>query len=674
MQSIFQDSQLILGGRFRIVREIGRGGNGQVYLAQNLTLGGVSVAIKVLSVGSPLPSIIDAFQTEASRAAQLQHPNILSPSLYEKEAGVPLFIMPYCPTSLRSKLDALGDKGPMPLADALSMIEQIGKALAYAHNQPKPIVHRDVKPANILFDVHGNAMLADFGIAVIAHSTATMTTQQQSAGTLLYMPPEQLRGGSRPRVTVDQWALACVAYECLSNDLISPFDGGAVYQNILQGSPDPAQLAIPTQAVQALMRALEKDPAQRYPNVIDFVNTLKTACQGSMTAPALQTRPTATIVLSSSQTSTQSPQYGTSLPTFDPDENLAAYKKNCVLLTMASSAKLLAKLRQSVKVLGRAVAKEAVNSAHFIQVTLEDSTDNPGNLKQLLEQCQYVVVVKSTAIIAKLIELDLLDTVIARNYKGAAQLAAEQMTEANDPLSNLYILVGTYATSNNALWAVGPGDDAKIQGAAQNLVNQLQYLQHYEPPISNTTVEFTATTQVLGGLCSNCNNPLRLDAAFCNQCGATIVGTAQPNMTAPISNVVNWFVVYSYKDKVHFEALKRHTARKSNIVLVDIHETIGGDDFAEVVLRKYQECQQVLILLTPDYNADTSAGGKLQGTLVRIDLNEMEQKARVIHTRPTDTSIFTANQFLLDTQTTAVTQWPNSDQIWTDVATALAAI
>lgn len=200
-----------LEGQYRIERELGRGGMGVVYLAEDLKHGR-PVALKVLR-----PELAEAvgkerFAREIETAARLNHPNVLALFDSGEADGVRYFVMPFVEgESLRDVIDR---EGPLPVGRAIEWTRQISEALTYAHGQG--LVHRDIKPENILLQA-GHAIVADFGIAkaVSGGSLDSLTRPGTSVGSFVYMSPEQLTDGAVIDGRADVYSLGCVLYEML---------------------------------------------------------------------------------------------------------------------------------------------------------------------------------------------------------------------------------------------------------------------------------------------------------------------------------------------------------------------------------------------------------------------------------------------------------------------------
>lgn len=273
-------------GSYRVLERIDKGGFGYVYKGQHTLLGTI-VAMKVLhsSYGvSDAHSRAMATQLlqEAQTHQKLRHPFILPlldvgeiPS-GDQEEGMLYMVMEYAPGgSLHTRLDQQGGQ-PLPLQEALTILWQVGQALHYAHSHPEgTIVHRDVKPKNILFNARGDPLIADFGLAT--ELAAGQTTSVDKGGSPPYMSPEQFEG--RVSVKSDQYALGCIAYEVLTGQ--SPFPGGGNaawwFQHKTMQPEDPRtyNAQVPAYTSQAILRALAKNHTERYDTVLQFVEALR---------------------------------------------------------------------------------------------------------------------------------------------------------------------------------------------------------------------------------------------------------------------------------------------------------------------------------------------------------------------------------------------------------------
>ncbi|HLQ30564.1 MAG TPA: protein kinase [Ktedonobacteraceae bacterium] len=263
-------------GNYRLVRLLGRGGSAEVYLGQHLRLN-MQAAIKILST-QLRENEIESFQREAETIASLTHPHIVRILDFDVKEGVPFIVMDYAPNG---SLRQLHPKGvPVSLPSIVSYIQQVADALQYAHDQK--LIHRDVKPENMLLGRRNEVLLGDFGIATVAHRTTTLNIQE-AAGTAIYMAPEQFQG--MPRPASDEYALGIVVYEWLygtppftSNDFIQ-----LGYQHTFVPPPSlhNSNPSIPPAVEQVVLTALEKDPHRRFATVSAFARALEQASQPS---------------------------------------------------------------------------------------------------------------------------------------------------------------------------------------------------------------------------------------------------------------------------------------------------------------------------------------------------------------------------------------------------------
>jgi outer membrane protein assembly factor BamB/predicted Ser/Thr protein kinase len=272
--------------RYEPIAEIGRGGMGVVYRAYEAALDR-TVALKVLAPDlANQPGFVAQLRREAISAARLRHPNIALLYEFGQADDTAFLAMEYVPGhSLRQILEA----GPLPPERALAILDQIAQALDYAHRMG--IVHRDVKPSNILVGPDQQAMLIDFGLAEMVEHTL-LTSDSAALGTPHYMAPEQAAGhGADARA--DQYALAAVAYEMLTG--VPPFHGrsatAVVHAHIYDLPPPPTERrpTLPGAVDAVLLRALAKPPRERYDSLAEFVTALRAALPPP--APASSTQP-----------------------------------------------------------------------------------------------------------------------------------------------------------------------------------------------------------------------------------------------------------------------------------------------------------------------------------------------------------------------------------------------
>ena len=271
-------------GNYRLIRLLGQGGFAEVYLGEHIYLD-TSAAIKVLHTQLDSDEV-ESFRAEARTIARLVHPHIVRVLDYGVEGKTPFLVMDYAPNGTLRKRYPKGV--PLPLSTIVSYVTQLADALQYAHEQK--VIHRDVKPENMLLDRRNEVLLSDFGIALVAQSSHYHSTQsiQELAGTIAYMAPEQIQSQAVP--SSDQYALGIVVYEWLSGT--RPFHGSFAEVAVKQTMVPPPSLRekIPTLSPaieEVVMKALAKDPKQRFANVEAFAAALKEAYQKEQTSPAI---------------------------------------------------------------------------------------------------------------------------------------------------------------------------------------------------------------------------------------------------------------------------------------------------------------------------------------------------------------------------------------------------
>jgi serine/threonine protein kinase len=266
-------------GRYKIIRELGRGAMGVVYLATDPTIGR-NVAIKTIRLGEVTNSeerarLRERLFREARSAGVLSHPGIVT--IYDMEAldDLAFIAMEYVngPT-----LDQILTGQPLPPERLFAIVGQTAVALDYAHQ--KGIVHRDIKPANIMITDDGSAKITDFGIAKI-NTSEHLTMTGSIVGTPHYMAPEQVQGLAVDG-RADQFSLAVIVFEMLTGE--KPFGGEqlttVVYKIVAEEPTPPHRLnsTLNQQITNVLRRALAKKPEARYPNCQKFVDALEAAC------------------------------------------------------------------------------------------------------------------------------------------------------------------------------------------------------------------------------------------------------------------------------------------------------------------------------------------------------------------------------------------------------------
>jgi hypothetical protein len=278
---------VVLGGAYQLVGRIGQGGMGAVYEAHHLRLR-KRVAVKVLSRAKARDGeALVRFQREATVASRLGHPNLVSVLDFGSSSdGQPYLVMEFLEGE---DLDRrIRRAGVLPLPSVIRIARQVAAAVAAVH--AKGIVHRDLSPANVfLVHVPGEpdfVKVLDFGVSKMKADQTRVTDASKTVGTPAYMSPEQAFG---PSTSVDhradQWALACIVWEMLSGH--PPFcsdDTDALFYQLRYLSPQPLVNEVPDLPAgvePALLRALKKQPTDRYPSIRDFVRELEIAALGN---------------------------------------------------------------------------------------------------------------------------------------------------------------------------------------------------------------------------------------------------------------------------------------------------------------------------------------------------------------------------------------------------------
>jgi serine/threonine-protein kinase len=267
----------IIAGKYRVIRVIGRGGMGVVYEAEHQRLG-QRFAIKMLNAETRrVPELAARFEREARAAAKLKGPNVVRVSDVESDAfGSPFMVMELLEGCNLD--DLLESRGRLQVAEAVDYILQACSAMVEAH--AARIIHRDLKPGNLfLAQANGTQVLKvlDFGISKL-EGDAAVTLTSSALGTPVYMSPEQIRSARRVDERSDIWSLGVILYEMVTGT--RPFNGEnptAVIASITADPPIPASLvnpALPAGFSDAIMRALDKAPANRYQSVQEFAAAL----------------------------------------------------------------------------------------------------------------------------------------------------------------------------------------------------------------------------------------------------------------------------------------------------------------------------------------------------------------------------------------------------------------
>lgn len=258
-------------GNYRLTRWLGQGGFADVYLGEHIYLKTLS-AVKMLHVQLS-EKMLQNFLQEAQVIAALDHPNIVRILDYGLEKGNPYLVMSYAHNgSIRQVAPRKTRLQPERIA---TIVPQIASALDYAHQ--RKLIHRDVKPENMLVGLHEQVLLSDFGLVIVAQS-GNSQAEHKLVGTIPYTAPEQLQG--RVRFASDQYSLGIVTYEWICGE--HPFTGTfaeIASQHLLNPPPSLCQKVpgLPTAVEQVIFKALAKDPTQRYENATAFANALQGA-------------------------------------------------------------------------------------------------------------------------------------------------------------------------------------------------------------------------------------------------------------------------------------------------------------------------------------------------------------------------------------------------------------
>jgi serine/threonine protein kinase/tetratricopeptide (TPR) repeat protein len=275
MDQVLAGFQSALEGRYVLERELGRGGMATVHLAHDLKHDRF-VALKVLHPDLAATLGPERFQREIHVAARLQHPHILTVLDSGEAAGQLWFTMPFVEgETLRARLRREQQLG---MAETIRIAREAAQALQYAHEHG--VIHRDVKPENILLTRDGNTLVADFGIAQALDAGDRLTETGLVVGTPAYMSPEQAAGERVLRATTDVYSLACVLYELLTGEppYTGPSPQAIIAKRLIEPIPHLGTVRqVPSAVEAAVTKALAKAPADRFQTAAEFAAALETA-------------------------------------------------------------------------------------------------------------------------------------------------------------------------------------------------------------------------------------------------------------------------------------------------------------------------------------------------------------------------------------------------------------
>src|SRR6516164_4677426 len=271
-------------GDYELLEEIGRGGQGVVFRARQKSLNRI-VALKVIRLGQwASKAHLRRFRLEAEAAARLEHPGIVPIHDVGERDGSCYFSMKFVEGGQLDEVAksatadlSCGEREPMPIRQSVELIAKVARTVHYAHEHG--ILHRDIKPGNILLDQNGEPHLTDFGLARLVETESTVTRTMEVLGTPSYMAPEQAVGNN-PKVSkaTDTYGLGAVLYQLLTGQ--PPFAGGTTYETIkllLDTEPRSPRLLNPKigrDLCTICVKCLEKDPERRYASALVLAEDL----------------------------------------------------------------------------------------------------------------------------------------------------------------------------------------------------------------------------------------------------------------------------------------------------------------------------------------------------------------------------------------------------------------
>lgn len=262
----------LLGDRYRILDTLGEGGMANVYLAEDIILQR-KVAVKILRLDlQKEPQTLARFQREALATSELSHPNIVMVLDVGTDHGLPYMVMEYVDGP--DLKDYILQNSPLDLHDVIRIMDQILSAMTLAHKHN--VIHRDLKPQNILMDKHGNIKIADFGIAVALNQNS-ITQTNSALGSVHYMSPEQTRGGLITKQS-DIYSLGIILYELITGSV--PFNGDSAVAIALKHAQEPIPSIkekdnqVPQPLENVVLKATAKDPRDRYISALEMQSDL----------------------------------------------------------------------------------------------------------------------------------------------------------------------------------------------------------------------------------------------------------------------------------------------------------------------------------------------------------------------------------------------------------------
>ena len=367
-------------GNYQLIKLLGRGGCSEVYLGKHRYLNSYA-ALKVLHARIH-PGDEHRYLAEAQRLVDLRHSHIVHLLDFCIEDGTPVLIVDYAPNgSLRQRYP---QGTQMLLTTVVGFVSQIASALQYAHNHK--IIHRDVKPENILLDTDDRLLLSDFGLSLLASSSEQLSTQDP-AGTARYMAPEQLRG--KPYFASDQYALAIMVYEWLCGT--PPFRGTLleIWHQHLYTDPPPLRTIrpeLPLRLEQVVLRSLAKKPQDRFVSIQAFAQALARASETDTPVDENPSQVTAPMPTLSRSSPIASPHHTASLAS---QKNQGALAKVTPELPPASTLQSQNRMRllQRVRLFWiTGVLEQSLHGAALIALGLQEQPDAIANPWRLIIQ------------------------------------------------------------------------------------------------------------------------------------------------------------------------------------------------------------------------------------------------------------------------------------------------